>query len=69
MSEAVAWQRGRAAEEDTAARDKLVAARMELVEVSPELRQQMRERTAPVIEALKARIGADVIDAVLAEVQ
>jgi TRAP-type C4-dicarboxylate transport system substrate-binding protein len=69
MGEAVTWQRTRAADEDTAARDKLVAANMELVAVSPELRQQMRERTAPVIDALKERIGADVIDAVLAEVQ
>jgi tripartite ATP-independent transporter DctP family solute receptor len=69
MGEAVAWQRAKAAEEDTAAKDKLVASNMELVAVSPELRQQMRERTAPVIEALKDRIGADVIDAVLAEVQ
>jgi TRAP-type transport system periplasmic protein len=69
MGEAVASQRAKAADEDTAAKDKLVAAKMELVAVSPELRQQMRERTAPVIEALRERIGSDVIDAVLAEVQ
>ena len=69
MSEAVAWQRARAAEEDTTAREKLVEAKMQLVEVSPELRQQMRERTAPVIADLKERLGDDLIDAVLAEVQ
>ncbi|MFC6671615.1 TRAP transporter substrate-binding protein [Marinobacterium aestuariivivens] len=66
MAEAVTWQRAKAAEEDSAAREKL-AANMQLVEVTPELRQQMRERTAPVIESLKERIGADLIDAVLAE--
>ncbi|NVK40921.1 MAG: TRAP transporter substrate-binding protein [Oceanospirillaceae bacterium] len=69
MAEAVAWQRAKAAEEDTAAREKLVEANMELVEVTPELRQQMRERTAPVVAELKERLGADLIDAVLAEVQ
>jgi len=67
MADAVAWQRERAAAEDDEAREQLIAAGMEFTPISDELRAELRERTAPVIDQLKARIGPDLVQAVLEE--
>lgn len=67
MSAAIAWQRAKAAEEDVAARDALVKAGMQFDALSPEVRRELQQRTAGVVDALKGRIGADIVDAVIAE--
>ncbi|ATG72936.1 C4-dicarboxylate ABC transporter substrate-binding protein [Zobellella denitrificans] len=65
MAKAVQWQREKAAEEDLLSREQLVAAGMQLNQVSPELYQQMQQQTAGIIEELKARLGDELVDAVL----
>lgn len=67
MSSAIAWQRAKAAEEDLAARAALVKAGMQFDALSPEVRQELQQRTAGVVDKLKGRIGADLVDAVIAE--
>jgi TRAP-type transport system periplasmic protein len=66
-AEAVAWQRAKAAEEDTAARAALIEAGMTFTPISDELRAELRSRSSLVIDELKVRIGADLIDTVLSE--
>lgn len=68
MAEAVTWQRAKAAEEDTASKKALIDGGMVLTPISDEVRAELRARTQPVVDELKERIGADIIDAVLAEV-
>jgi tripartite ATP-independent transporter DctP family solute receptor len=68
MAEAVEWQRAKAAEEDTASKQALIDSGMIFTPISDELRAELRARTEPVVDELKERIGADIIDAVLAEV-
>lgn len=67
MSAAIAWQRDRAAEEDTLAREALAAAGMQFDPLSPAVRAALQERTAGVVDELRARIGAELVDAVIAE--
>lgn len=66
-AEAIAWQRAQAATEDTASRQALIDAGMTFTPISDAVRAELRERTLPVIDELKERIGSDLIDAVLAE--
>ncbi|NRB16874.1 MAG: TRAP transporter substrate-binding protein [Rhodobacteraceae bacterium] len=66
-AEAVAWQRTKAAEEDASAKGALIASGMVFTPISDELRAELRARSSVVIEDLKGRIGADIIDAVLLE--
>lgn len=65
MAEAVAWQRAKAAEEDEAAREALIAAGMQFTPISAEVRADLRERTQSVVGELKDRVGAEIVDAVL----
>jgi len=65
MAEVVAWQRQQAAEEDTASREALIAAGMQFDALSPETRSKLRALTEPVVAELKARIGAELVDAVI----
>ena len=65
MAEAVAWQRQQAAEEDTASREALIAAGMQFDALSSETRSELRTRTKSVVAELKARIGAELVDAVI----
>ncbi|MDX1269210.1 MAG: TRAP transporter substrate-binding protein, partial [Oceanisphaera sp.] len=65
MAKAVAWQREKAAEEDSQSRDELIAAGMKFNAVTPELHQAMQDKTAGIVEELKARLGAELVDAVL----
>ncbi|WP_107852820.1 TRAP transporter substrate-binding protein [Oceanimonas marisflavi] len=65
MAKAVAWQRDKAAEEDLESRNELIAAGMKFNAVTPELHQQMQQKTAGIVDDLKERLGAELIDAVL----
>ncbi|MEH6576996.1 MAG: TRAP transporter substrate-binding protein [Amphritea sp.] len=67
MAKAVAWQRSKAAEEDTAARDDLVARGMTFTPISAELRADLKASSSDVVESLKAKIGSDVIETVMLE--
>jgi TRAP-type transport system periplasmic protein len=66
-AEAVAWQRAQAAEEDEVARTTLIAAGMTFTPISPDVREELRARSSVVIDQLKERIGAEIIDAVLSD--
>ena len=65
MGKAVAWQREKAAEEDLQSRDELIAAGMKFNAVTPELHQAMQDKTAGIVDELKERLGAELVNAVL----
>jgi tripartite ATP-independent transporter DctP family solute receptor len=65
-AKAVAWQRSKAAEEGTAARQTLIERGMQFDPLSPEVRGELQGATAGVVDELRAKIGGEVIDAVLA---
>ena len=67
MAKAVAWQRSRAAEEDTASRDALIASGMQFDPISADVRAQLKSATSGVVGDLKKKIGSEIIDAVLKE--
>ncbi|MGC3874045.1 TRAP transporter substrate-binding protein [Halomonas sp. GXIMD04776] len=67
MAKAVEWQRKKAAEEDEAARETLIERGMEFTPISSETRAELRKETQGVVENLKGKIGSDVVDNVLAE--
>jgi tripartite ATP-independent transporter DctP family solute receptor len=67
-AEAVAWQREQAAAEDTAARQTLIDSGMTFTSLSDETRAELQARTAGVVDEVRERIGAEVVDAVLAEI-
>lgn len=67
MDEAVAWQRATAAEEDAKAREALIEAGMEFTPIPDALREELRSRSSVVVDELKERIGAELVDRVLAE--
>jgi tripartite ATP-independent transporter DctP family solute receptor len=66
-ADAVAWQREQAATEDEAAREALVKGGMTFTPISDEVRAELQARSAPVIEDLRKRVGAELVDAVLTE--
>ncbi|UYG07011.1 TRAP transporter substrate-binding protein [Halomonas sp. M4R1S46] len=67
MDEAVAWQRQTAAEEDEAARETLIERGMEFTPISDETRSALREASQGVVDDLRDKIGADIVDRVLEE--
>jgi len=67
MTAAVAHQRKIAAELDTKAVAELKKT-MQYNDVSPQVREQMRKASAGVVDQVKSRIGAELVDRVLAEV-
>lgn len=67
MAAAVAYQRKIAAEADHKALEEL-KKKMQYDEVSPQAREQMRKASAGVVDQVKKRIGAELVDRVLAEV-
>ncbi|MBB3139167.1 TRAP transporter substrate-binding protein [Halomonas organivorans] len=69
MDEAVAWQRRTAAEEDTAAREALIERGMEFTPISDETRAALREASQSVVDDLRDKIGADIVDRVLEELE
>lgn len=66
-SEAIAWQRSKAAAEDEQSKQALIDSGMVFTPISDETRTTLRERSQPVIGELKERIGSDLIDLVLKE--
>lgn len=67
MAKAVAWQRSRAAAEETESIAEIKKRGMIYDEVSPQFREQMRKGSANVVEDVKKRIGADFVNRVIAE--
>ncbi|MGQ0665097.1 MAG: TRAP transporter substrate-binding protein [Pseudomonadota bacterium] len=67
MASAIAHQRKLAAEADKAALATLRSKGMQYNEISPALRAELREATKGVIDEVRKRAGADLVDRVLAE--
>ena len=67
MTSAVASQRQNAAKADAEALEEL-KKKMEYTEISPAVREAMRKATAGVVDDVKKRAGAALVDSVLAEV-
>ena len=67
MTAAVVYQRKIAADLDAKAVDEL-KKRMQYNELPPQVREEVRKASAGVVDQVKARIGADLVDRVLAEV-
>lgn len=67
MAKAVAWQRGRAQAEENESIAEIKKRGMVWDEVSPQFREQMRKASANVVEDVKKRVGADIVNKVLAE--
>ena len=68
MNKAIAWQRSKAAEEDVSSRKALVASGMQFDPISDDVRAQLKSATAGVVDDLKKKIGSDIIEAVLQEI-
>jgi tripartite ATP-independent transporter DctP family solute receptor len=66
---AVAAQRDMAEKADKEALEDLKAKGMQFDPVSPELAADLRKSTAHVVDDVKKRVGADVVDRVIAEAQ
>ena len=66
MTTTIAYQRKLAAEEDSKRLAEL-KGKMTYTELTPAAREEMRKATAPVIEEVKKRAGADLVNQVLAE--
>lgn len=67
MAAAVAYQRKLAAEQEKTALAEL-RTRMQYDEVDPAAREEMRKRSATVVDLVKKRVGAEFVDQVMAEV-
>ncbi|GEK48523.1 TRAP transporter substrate-binding protein [Bisbaumannia pacifica] len=67
MAEAVAWQRQTAAEEDEAARQELIERGMQFTPIGDETRAALREASQGVVDDLRDKIGAEIVDRVLEE--
>ncbi|UUZ65336.1 TRAP transporter substrate-binding protein [Polaromonas sp. P1-6] len=67
MTATIAYQRKLAIESEAKALAEL-KTKMTLTEISPAAIEEMRKATAPVIEEVKKRAGADLVNQVLAEV-
>jgi tripartite ATP-independent transporter DctP family solute receptor len=67
MTYAVNWQRVVAADEDDVSLKALIDRGMQFNEVTPEFVRAMQTHTAPVIDELKGKLGADLINTVLRE--
>ncbi len=69
MDKAVATQRVEAAKADAAALGELQKKGMQYDAMPPAEREAMRKATAGVVDDIKKRVGADLVDRVLAEVK
>ena len=67
MDEAVAWQRETAAAEDGKARDTLIERGMQFTPISDETRAALREASQSVVDDLREKLGAELVDKVLEE--
>jgi TRAP-type transport system periplasmic protein len=66
MTTTIAWQRKLAAEQE-AGKFAELKAKMTYTEITPAAREEMRKASLPVIEDVKKRAGADLVNQVLAE--
>ncbi len=66
---AVEGQRKMAAEEDRAALEDLKAKGMQFDEISPATAAELRKATAGIVDEVKKRAGAELVDRVVAEAQ
>lgn len=69
MDKAVAWQRDAAAKADVAALAELQKKGMQYDAIPASEREAMRRATAGVVDDIKKRVGAELVDQVLAEVK
>jgi tripartite ATP-independent transporter DctP family solute receptor len=67
MAKAVAWQRSRAAAEESESIAEIKKRGMTFDEVTPQFREQMRKGSAGIVEDVKKRVGADFVNRVIAE--
>ena len=67
MAHAVAWQRSRAQAEENESIAEIKKRGMTWNEVSPQFREQMRKGSAGVVDDVKKRVGADLVNRVAAE--
>lgn len=67
MDKAVAWQRNKAAAEAEAARQTLIDRGMQYTSIDDATRQDLREATSGVVDDLRDKVGSDLIDRVLEE--
>jgi TRAP-type C4-dicarboxylate transport system substrate-binding protein len=64
MDIAVEWQRSKAAEEADVARQTLIDRGMEFTSLSPKVREELRKATQGVVDELKDKFDADIVDSV-----
>ena len=69
VNNAVQWQREAAAKADIEALAELQKLGMQYDELPPSEREAMREASTEVINEIRARVGSDLVDLVLAEVK
>ena len=69
MNTAIAWQRNKAIEDDTASRDELIKRGMQFDPLSDETRAALQKATANIIDDVRKKVGDDLIDSVLAEIK
>lgn len=65
MAEAIVWQRTKAAEDDEKCREALIKGGMQWNPLSPELLKELQTRSKPVIESVKKKVGAELVDTVM----
>lgn len=69
MNTAIAWQRKKAIEDDTASRDELVKRGMQFDPISDEFRAKLQSTTAHIIDDVRKKVGDELVDSVLAEIK
>ena len=67
MQKATLWQRDRARTEENESIAEIRKRGMQIDEVAPQFRDQLRKATAGIVDEVKKRIGADIVNRVLAE--
>lgn len=68
MTDAMVWQIQTAEQEDNAYRDKLIESGMVFTEISPEVRQSLREATSEIVDQVKTRVDPSFVDLVIEQV-
>ncbi len=67
MTTAINWQREQAAVSDQAAKQALIDAGMVFTPLSAETRAELRQRSSGIVDMLKQKIGAEIVDQVTTE--
>lgn len=69
MATAIAWQRNKAIEDDTASKDALIKRGMQFDPISDEFRAQLQQATSQIIDDVRKKVGDDLVDTVLVEIK